>query len=687
MQANFNPAAVNAKALRDLQNGKLAGQLADKSGNTTTAAGANKGPAPKKSLNPSKVQVKAQPENDTGEGVQLSQNAKSEAAKQQEKAENGELADLAHQSGYDLTDGASRTADDEDKANEVARERIGKQADGSELFLTETGEQFKVPAAETERLNKLTATDDHHLDEMENRILGDIPDDNLKAAEGVLSMQTAKGVSAAANLKQLDPAQETERNRPELAIQGAAENASIREPGNDKSSAPLKIDLPEGTEAAAAEFTQRQANTPSTEPIVAQALAEKEAKIHSAQKPLTVDEAKSIQKNTSTLLQESYQGIMRGALASNGLVMLVQGLKQQAKQQGSELTDNQAIVAASKQLSDPQVQKQVSQSIEQSMQQKLAEHGKFVDAEAKLKNVQLSKEDHQSLSMISVGKELLGQASDSPQISSVLGKNSGVTDYRDLVLQHTDANGQVNSGDLAKDLGENFKKALSVGDKRTQELLVQLRDCRDPKQREGLEAEMAAIQTGLGSYEATYSLASMVNASTQQLRANETVKTGGKSSEPDSLKQLTNGKVVVSGATGLANSVASRESDALHDLMDSKLKDQKMSKEDAAKIDEETEAKALKLAGGNQEDTQMGEYIHIAQAGELAGWAATQLAGMDKTSAAGKNLATINASALAYIDSRANYIEQNAPGSLKSNPDFVAMRSQWMAAKQGLSAQ
>jgi hypothetical protein len=687
MQANFNPAAVNAQALRDLQNGRLAGNLADKAGATTTAAGANKGTAPKKALNTPKPTAKPAVDNDTGEGIQLSPQAKSEAAKQQQQAENGELADLAHKAGCDLSDGGTKTSDEEDKANEVAREKNNKQADGSQLFVTSSGEQFKVAATDTERLNKLTATDDHHLDEMENRVLGDIPDENLKAAEGVLTMQTAKGVSAAATLKQLDPAQETERNRPELAIQGTAENVGIREPGNDKSSAPLKLELPEGTEAAAAEFTAKQANTPSTDPIVAQALAEKEAKIQSAQQPLTIEQAKTIQKDTSTLLQESYKGVMRGAVAANGVELIAQGMKQQAQQQGSQLSDSQARVQASQYLADPQVQGQVSQGIEQAMQQQFSEHGKYVDAEAKLKNIQLSKEEKQSLTMISVGKDWLSKASDAPQLSVVLGKDSGVPDYRDLVLQHTDSKGQVNAGALAQDLGKNFQKALPLAEKRTQELTVKIRDCKDPNERTKLLDEMVGIQSLLGAYEATHSTATMIDAATQQLRAAETIKTGGKSSDPACLTQMSNGKVVIPGAIGVANSVASKESDALYELMDSKLKDQKVSKEDAAKIDAETQAKALKLAGGNQEDQQMGEYLYLCQAGEVAGWAASQLAKVDKTSAAGQNFASINASALAYIDSRANFIEANAPGSLKSNPEFQSMRSQWMAAKQGLSGQ
>lgn len=687
MNAGFNPNAANLTHLQNLQSGKLAGSLADKSGNTQVANRANVAAPKGKNTQVKSNKAPVSDEVPQESSVSLSKNA---AAELQQKAEKGELQDLADQAGHDITGGQRDDGEDQKKLDDVAKDVVGRQPDGTMRLKSDDGVVYTVPAPEAERLEKLTGSTDQHLDDMEHRVLGDIPDKNLAAAEGVLKMQTAKGVSAAATLKPLDPSQELERNAPYTKLAGAADMADTAGPGSgvtkdiplqQPSSVEADVALDQAAKLGASKAADAKVAELGNDPVVKQAMDAQVAK--DAQKipqPMTVEQAKEIQANADKGMAASYDFMVSCGVQTNGLEAVYSQIK--SSPQGQQMTDFQAGAAARQYLQQPEVQKHVGSMIDGAVKSRLAEHEKVAQAEAQTKGIQLSKEDSQCCAMIAFGKEVLGKASSTaPQMSSVLGKDSGITDFRDVVLKHTTPEGKVDSNSLAVELQQNFSKAAPIVDKKINELMVQVRDAGTPAEKEKLMAQIGSLQDSLNCYGGACGAASSMNWANLKLRAAETIKTKGASSEPKVLTEMTNGKLRVDGAQGLSGSPAEAQSNALYEQYHGILKSNKsMTAEDAQKMDDLTEANANKMAKG-KDDPLMGEYIYLAQASEIANWAQSRLAGMDPKSDKAQDFVTINRSALAYIESREAYLEQNAPGSLKTNPQYMEFKSQISDAK------
>lgn len=103
---------------------------------------------------------------------------------------------------------------------------------------------------------KLTGMDD--ADNTWDRVTGDIPDVQFQAAEAALETQMAKGVSQVAVLK-VSPDVDAVAQKMEIQPQPPlAEPMGIVEPGNDKISGPMSLELPPEMERIAAERAAAQ---------------------------------------------------------------------------------------------------------------------------------------------------------------------------------------------------------------------------------------------------------------------------------------------------------------------------------------------------------------------------------------------------------------------------------------------
>ncbi len=181
-------------------------------------------------------------------GVQLSDAAqKSLHAAHLEHIE-GHEAELAHQAGLQETEDNAESQDlkmkrgyerDQEEKAEASAAGHGQVPEGYGVVKGVNGVEQVVASDQIEELKAL----DNDLEHVENRVLGDIPQQSLEAAERVLDTQMKDGLKKVANLKPVPEAQDA--GRMELsAVDFLVEPLEIRETGNDRS-LPMTLDFPD----------------------------------------------------------------------------------------------------------------------------------------------------------------------------------------------------------------------------------------------------------------------------------------------------------------------------------------------------------------------------------------------------------------------------------------------------------
>lgn len=181
-------------------------------------------------------------------GVQLSDAAqKSLHASHLEHIE-GHEAELAHQAGLQETEDNAESQDlkmkrgyerDQEEKAEASAAGYGQVPEGYGVVRGVNGVEQVVASDQIEELKAL----DNDLEHVENRVLGDIPQQSLEAAERVLDTQMKDGLKKVANLKPVPEAQDA--GRMELsAVDFLVEPLEIRETGNDRS-LPMTLDFPD----------------------------------------------------------------------------------------------------------------------------------------------------------------------------------------------------------------------------------------------------------------------------------------------------------------------------------------------------------------------------------------------------------------------------------------------------------
>ena len=163
----------------------------------------------------------------------------------------GHEHELAHQAGLHETDGEGHEAQDlkmkrgYDRDQEQKAEKANPWQNLPEgAVVVDSPEGVKQILRKEER--KRLKTQDEDLEQLEEELLGDIPQSNLEAAGKVMDTQLKQGVKKMANLKQLPEAREAAL----MQLKGAdfmVEPLDIRNPGN-QAVVPMQLDFPEPAE-------------------------------------------------------------------------------------------------------------------------------------------------------------------------------------------------------------------------------------------------------------------------------------------------------------------------------------------------------------------------------------------------------------------------------------------------------
>lgn len=234
-------ANVNAQFAKDLAKGDGAAAQSARNNSGITAQN-RKGAAPKN---------KVAGGEDSG-GIALSD--KAQQALQSEQSAHAEFVEdhgheLAHQAGV------------HDTSHEQADVRMQRGYERTQEELKEGDVPHGMVHLESpEGAPQLISLKDHdHLQKMDDpdhtddRVLGDIPDANLHAANATVETQMAKGVSKVAQFK-TDPKIDEVASEMEIEPRPMlTEPMGMAGPGNDKLSGPMTLDFPPEMERVAAE--------------------------------------------------------------------------------------------------------------------------------------------------------------------------------------------------------------------------------------------------------------------------------------------------------------------------------------------------------------------------------------------------------------------------------------------------
>jgi hypothetical protein len=192
-------------------------------------------------------------------GVTLSDNAR-----QQLKTESEHHASYVAEHGQELAQQSGLTQSEDANEQSELRQKRGYDRDQEALAEGEVPPGFvqvESPTGETQLISEADHAQLEMMDDpdiTDNRVLDDIPDANLEAAQGVMDTQLAQGVSKVAALKS-NP--EVEAMTEVMEIEAApplAEPMDIVGPGSDKLSGPMPMEFPPEMEQVAAERAAAQ---------------------------------------------------------------------------------------------------------------------------------------------------------------------------------------------------------------------------------------------------------------------------------------------------------------------------------------------------------------------------------------------------------------------------------------------
>lgn len=179
-------------------------------------------------------------------GIQLSEAAQKSLHNAHADHIHGHEQELAHHAGLQETEGENNEDHElkvkrghERDQDEKAEKAEGQLPAGFSVVKGQNGVEQVMSTEQVELINSL----DSSPDVVDGRVLHDIPQANLEAAERVVETQLKGGVTKVANLKPVPEADTA--GRMELGAAGFhAKPLDIREPGNDRLQ-PLSLELPE----------------------------------------------------------------------------------------------------------------------------------------------------------------------------------------------------------------------------------------------------------------------------------------------------------------------------------------------------------------------------------------------------------------------------------------------------------
>lgn len=182
-----------------------------------------------------------------GEGVQLSDKAMKSLQNEHAEHMQGKEHEMAEHAGLQEYEGdnAERQEIRRERNSEAYQHEVSEGQEGKTRVQSPTGAEQFLDAKQEERLTVMDDIDRHDP-------LADIPDANLRAADQVFATQASKGLKPLANLKPVPEAEGAAEL--EVAITPTlTEPMGIREPGNDRTTQPMQLELPPETERIAAE--------------------------------------------------------------------------------------------------------------------------------------------------------------------------------------------------------------------------------------------------------------------------------------------------------------------------------------------------------------------------------------------------------------------------------------------------
>ncbi len=182
-----------------------------------------------------------------GEGVQLSDKAMKSLQSQHADQLQGKEHEMAEHAGLQEYEGdnAERQEIRKERSEEAYQHTVAEGQEGKTRVQSPTGAEQFLDAKQEERLTVMDDIDRHDP-------LADIPDANLRAADNVFATQATKGLGPVAHLKPV-PESEIAADLETAITPPLTEPMGIREPGNDKTTQPMQIELPPETERIAAE--------------------------------------------------------------------------------------------------------------------------------------------------------------------------------------------------------------------------------------------------------------------------------------------------------------------------------------------------------------------------------------------------------------------------------------------------
>lgn len=185
-------------------------------------------------------------------GVQLSEAASKSLQASHADHIQGHEHELAQQAGLQEDDPDSNEAHETRVKRGAERDQQEKaEADKAGIkvpmgHLVVTSSQGVEQVLDPDQISELTALD-NNAEHVYNKVLGDIPEASLEAADRILDTQMKDGMTKVAKLKPVPEAQDAGR----MELKGAdfvSGPLDIREPGNDRS-LPLSLDFPDPAEA------------------------------------------------------------------------------------------------------------------------------------------------------------------------------------------------------------------------------------------------------------------------------------------------------------------------------------------------------------------------------------------------------------------------------------------------------
>lgn len=194
------------------------------------------------------------------EGSSLSEAAQKSLQSSHAEAIEGHEHELAQKAGLQELDPESNESHElkMKRGYERDQEEKAEATNGGQLpegFVTMKSPQGIEQVLAPDQVEKLGALDGD-LEHVDGRLLGDIPQANLEAAERVLDTQLKDGLKPVAKLKPVPEAQDA--GRMELgAVDFMVEPLDIRQTGNDRS-LPMSLDFPDSMTEIAAERAATQ---------------------------------------------------------------------------------------------------------------------------------------------------------------------------------------------------------------------------------------------------------------------------------------------------------------------------------------------------------------------------------------------------------------------------------------------